>query len=76
MQLGGLNNKSDRSLAALHDSEVGRVGSFPAYWMYSLGCDYDHTGCALHRMISSEDAIDDDFRKFTDEVNALDVQMY
>ena len=76
MQLGELNNKSGRSLAALHDSDAGHVGSFLAYWMYSLGCDYDYTGRALHRMIGSEDDIEEDFRKFADEVSALDVEMY
>ncbi|KAJ3561076.1 hypothetical protein NP233_g10417 [Leucocoprinus birnbaumii] len=42
---------SGRSLAALHDSDAGYVGAYLAYWMYSLACDYEETGRALHRML-------------------------
>jgi len=62
---------SGRSLAALHDSDAGHVGAYLAYWMYSLACDYDHTGRALHRMLGSDDNMDQDFLKFTKEVDAI-----
>ncbi|KAF9449081.1 hypothetical protein P691DRAFT_813175 [Macrolepiota fuliginosa MF-IS2] len=42
---------SGRSLAALHDSDAGYVGAYLAYWMYSLACDYEETGRALHRIL-------------------------
>jgi hypothetical protein len=42
---------SGRSLAALHDSDAGYVGAYLAYWMYSLACDYEETGRALHQML-------------------------
>ncbi|KAF8970712.1 hypothetical protein BDZ97DRAFT_1790635 [Flammula alnicola] len=64
---------SGRTLAALHDSDAGHVGAYLAYWMYSLACDYDQTGRALHRMLGSDDDIDQDFRRFADEVGAIDV---
>jgi len=64
---------SGRSLAALHDSDAGHVGAYLAYWMYSLACDYDQTGRALHRMLGSHDDIDQDFQKFAQEVGANDV---
>lgn len=64
---------SGRSLAALHDSDAGHVGAYLAYWMYSLACDYDQTGRALHRMLGSHDDIDQDFQKFAKEVGANDV---
>jgi hypothetical protein len=46
---------SGRSLAALHDSDAGYVGAYLAYWMYSLACDYEETGRALHRMLVARD---------------------
>lgn len=63
---------SGRSLAALHDSNAGHVGAYLAYWMYSLACDYDQTGRALHRILGSDADIDHDFQKFADEVGASD----
>ncbi|PPR02294.1 hypothetical protein CVT24_011633 [Panaeolus cyanescens] len=59
---------SGRSLAALHDSDAGHVGAYLAYWMYSLACDYDQTGRALHRMLGTEDDMDSAFQKFVKEV--------
>ncbi len=55
---------SGRSLAALHDSDAGYVGAYLAYWMYSLACDYDQTGRALHRMLGMDDDMDEAFGKF------------
>lgn len=62
---------SGRSLAALHDSHAGHVGAYLAYWMYSLACDYDQTGRALHRIIGSDADMDQDFQKFASEVGAI-----
>lgn len=76
VQLGGLNTKSGRSLVAHHEPDAEHIGSFLAYWMYLLGCDYDHTGRALQRIIGLEDDIDGDFRMFVYEVNALEMEMY
>ncbi|KAF9484191.1 hypothetical protein BDN70DRAFT_872888 [Pholiota conissans] len=70
---GAVKPASGRSLAALHDSNAGHVGAYLAYWMYSLACDYDQTGRALHRMLGSDADIDQDFQRFADEVGALDV---
>ncbi|KAF8900125.1 hypothetical protein CPB84DRAFT_1680758 [Gymnopilus junonius] len=64
---------SGRSLAALHDSDAGHVGAYLAYWMYSLACDYDQTGRALHRMLGSGDDMDQAFQKFADEIGAADM---
>ncbi|PPQ83221.1 kinase [Psilocybe cyanescens] len=64
---------SGRSLAALHDSDAGHVGAYLAYWMYSLACDYDQTGRALHRMLGSDDDIDQDFEKFAKEVGNMEL---
>jgi len=60
---------SGRSLAALHDSDAGHVGAYLAYWMYSLACDYEQTGRALHRMLGTDDNIDDAFQKFVKELD-------
>ncbi len=65
---------SGRSLAALHDSHAGHVGAYLAYWMYSLACDYDQTGRALHRILGSDADIDQDLEDFAREVSALDVR--
>ncbi|KJA24933.1 hypothetical protein HYPSUDRAFT_65234 [Hypholoma sublateritium FD-334 SS-4] len=65
---------SGRSLAALHDSHAGHVGAYLAYWMYSLACDYDQTGRALHRILGSDADIDQDFQDFAREVTALDAR--
>jgi hypothetical protein len=59
---------SGRSLAALHDSDAGHVGAYLAYWMYSLACDYEQTGRALHRMLGTDDNIDDAFQNFVKEL--------
>lgn len=59
---------SGRTLAALHDSDAGHVGAYLAYWMYSLACDYEQTGRALHRMLGSSDDIDQAFQKYVREV--------
>ena len=64
---------SGRSLAALHDSDAGHVGAYLAYWMYSLACDYDETGRALHRILGSGDDMDEAFQKFAREVGASEV---
>ncbi|KAF8154232.1 hypothetical protein B0H34DRAFT_800106 [Crassisporium funariophilum] len=64
---------SGRTLAALHDSDAGHVGAYLAYWMYSLACDYEQTGRALHRMLGSTDDIDQAFQKFAREVGAADL---
>ncbi|KDR78302.1 hypothetical protein GALMADRAFT_119330 [Galerina marginata CBS 339.88] len=69
---GVIKPASGRSLAALHDSDAGHVGAYLAYWMYSLACDYDQTGRALHRMLGSDDDIDQDFQKFATELGAVD----
>ncbi|KAF4611812.1 hypothetical protein D9613_003941 [Agrocybe pediades] len=63
---------SGRSLAALHDSDAGHVGAYLAYWMYSLACDYDHTGRALHRLLGSEDDMDQEFQKWVTQLDAVD----
>jgi len=63
---------SGRSLAALHDSDAGHVGAYLAYWMYSLACDYDQTGRALHRMLGSNDDIDQAFQEYLREVGTSD----
>lgn len=42
---------SGRSLSELHNSDSGHVGSYLAYWMYSLSCDFDHTGRVLYGML-------------------------
>ncbi|KAF8999814.1 phosphotransferase enzyme family-domain-containing protein [Cyathus striatus] len=62
---------SGRTLAALHDSDAGHVGAFLAYWMYSLACDYEETGRALHRMLGSGDDMDLEFQRFAREVQAV-----
>ncbi|TFK36509.1 hypothetical protein BDQ12DRAFT_686532 [Crucibulum laeve] len=66
----GSKPASGRTLAALHDSDAGHVGAYLAYWMYSLACDYEETGRALHRMLGSGDDIDQSFQKFVREVEA------
>lgn len=63
---------SGRSLAALHDSDAGHVGAYLAYWMYSLACDYEQTGRALHRMLGTDDNIDDAFQNFVKELDTTD----
>ena len=59
---------SGRTLAFLHDSDAGHVGAYLAYWMYSLACDYEQTGRALHRMVERDGDIDQAFQKFVTEV--------
>ena len=59
---------SGRTLAFLHDSDAGHVGAYLAYWMYSLVCDYDQTGRALHRIVERDGDIDQSFQKFVREV--------
>ena len=63
---------SGRSLAALHDSDAGHVGAYLAYWMYSLACDYDQTGRALHRMLGTDDDMDDAFQNFVKDLDATE----
>lgn len=65
---------SGRTLADLHDSDAGHVGAYLAYWMYSLACDYEQTGRALHRMLGTEDDIDDAFQKFVKELGATETE--
>ena len=59
---------SGRTLAFLHDSDAGHVGAYLAYWMYSLVCDYEQTGRALHRIVEREGDIDQAFQRFVKEV--------
>jgi hypothetical protein len=59
---------SGRTLAFLHDSDAGHVGAYLAYWMYSLACDYEQTGRALHRMVERDGDIDQAFQRFVKEV--------
>lgn len=68
--VAGNKPPSGRTLAALHNSDAGHVGAYLAYWMYSLACDYEQTGRALHRMLGSGDDIDQAFQKFAREVGA------
>ncbi|KAF9529119.1 hypothetical protein CPB83DRAFT_853259 [Crepidotus variabilis] len=69
---GSIKPASGRSLAALHDSDAGHVGAYLAYWMYSLACDYDQTGRALHRMLGTDDDMDEAFHNFVDELNVAE----
>jgi len=66
----GFINKpaSGRTLSFLHDSDAGHVGAYLAYWMYSLACDYEQTGRALHRMVERDGDIDQAFQRFVREV--------
>jgi hypothetical protein len=64
---------SGRTLAFLHDSDAGHVGAYLAYWMYSLACDYEQTGRALHRMVERDGDIDQAFQKFVTEVGGCPV---
>ena len=59
---------SGRTLAFLHDSDAGYVGAYLAYWMYSLACDYEQTGRALHRIVEQDGDIDQAFQRFIKEV--------
>ncbi|KAF8816895.1 hypothetical protein BYT27DRAFT_7205264 [Phlegmacium glaucopus] len=59
---------SGRTLAFLHDSDAGHVGAYLAYWMYSLACDYEQTGRALHRIVERDGDIDQAFQRFVREV--------
>lgn len=61
---------SGRTLAFLHDSDAGHVGAYLAYWMYSLACDYEQTGRALHRMVEGNGDIDKAFQRFVKEVGS------
>ncbi|KAF8064019.1 phosphotransferase enzyme family-domain-containing protein [Lyophyllum atratum] len=55
---------SGRTLAELHDSNAGHVAAYLAYWMFSMACDYDHTGRALHTIMGLPDDMDLAFQKF------------
>ena len=74
--VAGNKPPSGRTLAALHNSDAGHVGAYLAYWMYSLACDYEQTGRALHRMLGSGDDIDQAFQKFAREVGAAPVEAH
>jgi len=63
---------SGRTLAALHDSDAGHVGAYLAYWMYSLACDYDQTGRALHCMLGTDDDMDDAFQNYVKDLGATE----
>jgi len=55
---------SGRTLAELHNSNAGHVGAYLAYWMFSMACDYEKTGRALHDIIGLPDDMDLAFQKF------------
>lgn len=55
---------SGRTLADLHNSNAGHVGAYLAYWMFSMACDYDQTGRALHDIIGLPDDMDLAFQRF------------
>jgi len=55
---------SGRTLAELHNSNAGHVGAYLAYWMFSMACDYEQTGRALHDIIGLPDDMDLAFQKF------------
>ncbi|GLB44217.1 putative phosphotransferase enzyme family protein [Lyophyllum shimeji] len=57
---------SGRTLAELHNSNAGHVAAYLAYWMFSMACDYDHTGRALHTIMGLPDDMDLAFQKFVD----------
>jgi len=71
-QDGGPIPPSGRTLADLHNSKAGHVAAYLAYWMFSLACDYDYTGRALHNLIGLPDDMDLAFQKF---VNAKSVDV-
>ncbi|KAG5644271.1 hypothetical protein DXG03_008756 [Asterophora parasitica] len=56
---------SGRTLAELHNSNAGHVAAYLAYWMFSMACDYDHTGRALHTIMGLDD-MDLAFQKYVD----------
>ncbi|KAF8225361.1 hypothetical protein L208DRAFT_1306591 [Tricholoma matsutake] len=58
---------SGRTLAELHNSNAGHVGAYLAYWMFSMACDYEKTGRALHDIIGLPDDMDLAFQKFVRE---------
>ncbi|KAF5376121.1 hypothetical protein D9615_007672 [Tricholomella constricta] len=57
---------SGRTLAELHNSNAGHVAAYLAYWMFSMACDYDHTGRALHTIMGLPDDMDLAFQKYVD----------